>query len=137
MYKKDRLTSCIFQPADGIGKKSYAAQEARPLSFMDLFVVPYTDGDRVCLSNVAENRTQNEILSRSSVFFNTVWCQSELYMLKPRVAANETQLAILCNFSFHVLQLYVFRQGRKPCLCILFWLQSVLEKSAFTLKLNI
>lgn len=62
MYKKDRLTSCIFQPADGIGKKSYAAQEARPLSFMDLFVVPYTDGDRVCLSNVAENRTQNEIL---------------------------------------------------------------------------
>lgn len=78
MYKKHRLTSCVFQPADGIGKKSYAAQEARPLSFMDLFVVPYADGDGVCLSNVAENKNKKWGSQVSPL--SVVWCQSELYI---------------------------------------------------------
>lgn len=52
------LTSGVFQPADGIGKETNATQEACPLPLVDLFMVPYTDGDRVCLSNVATNQTR-------------------------------------------------------------------------------
>lgn len=54
-------TPRVFQSTDRIGKESYASQEACPLSFMDLFVVPYADGDGVCFSNVAVKQTNKHL----------------------------------------------------------------------------
>lgn len=72
--KDDGLTSCVFQPADGIRKQSYAAQKTCPLSFMDLLVVPYTDGDGVCFTNVAKKTKQ---VTSATGLFNPAFYKGE------------------------------------------------------------
>lgn len=42
---KQVLTASVFESVDGIGQEADTAQETRALLFVDLLVVPYTDGD--------------------------------------------------------------------------------------------
>ena len=51
---KQVLTASVFESVDGIGQEADTAQEACALLFVDLLVVPYTNGDGVCLSNVSK-----------------------------------------------------------------------------------
>lgn len=41
---KQLLTARVFESVNGIGQEAYTAQETRALLFVDLLVVPYTDG---------------------------------------------------------------------------------------------
>lgn len=41
---KELLTACVFESVDGIGQEADTAQETCALLFVDLLVVPYTDG---------------------------------------------------------------------------------------------
>lgn len=47
-------TASVFESVDGIGQEADTAQETCALLFVDLLVVPYTDCDGVCLSNVSD-----------------------------------------------------------------------------------
>lgn len=42
---KQLLTASVFESVDGVGQEADTAQETCALLFVDLLVVPYTDGD--------------------------------------------------------------------------------------------
>lgn len=52
--QKKVLTACVFESVDGVGQETDTAQKTRSLLFVDLLVVPDTDGDGICLSNVSD-----------------------------------------------------------------------------------
>lgn len=41
---KQLLTARVFESVNGIRQEAYTTQETRALLFVDLLVVPYTDG---------------------------------------------------------------------------------------------
>lgn len=42
---KQVLTASVFESVDGVGQETDTAEETCALLFVDLLVVPYTDGD--------------------------------------------------------------------------------------------
>lgn len=44
-YTQRGLTASVFESVDGVGQEADTAQETCALLFVDLLVVPYTDGD--------------------------------------------------------------------------------------------
>lgn len=50
------LTACVFKSVDCVGQEADTAEETCALLFVNLLMVPHTDGDGVCLSNVTKKR---------------------------------------------------------------------------------
>lgn len=49
-----QLTASVLEATDGVGQQTYAAQKSCALFFVDLLMVPHTDGDRVSLPDIPE-----------------------------------------------------------------------------------
>lgn len=47
------LTAGVYESVDGVGQEADTAQKTSALLFVNLLVVPYTDGDGVCFSNIS------------------------------------------------------------------------------------
>lgn len=50
------LTAGVYESVDGVGQEADAAQKTSTLFFVNLLVVPNTDGDGVCFSNISGSR---------------------------------------------------------------------------------
>lgn len=59
-FPKSKLTVGVFKSVDGVGEEADATQKTRTLLFVDLLVVPHTDGDGICLSNISGSRKKKK-----------------------------------------------------------------------------
>lgn len=48
------LTAGVYESVDGVGQEADTAQKSSTLLFVNLLVVPYTDGDGVRFSNISD-----------------------------------------------------------------------------------
>lgn len=66
------LTAGVYESVDGVGQEADTAQKTSALLFVNLLVVPYTDGDGVCFSNISGKGTISRHKSQyaeNSIYF--------------------------------------------------------------------
>lgn len=81
------LTAGVYESVDGVGQEADTAQKTSALLFVNLLVVPYTDGDGVCFSNISgrgRNQAKKSQYAENSLYF----FQTKKSLMKHDIASS-------------------------------------------------